>query len=93
MLCLYRVLRKKERNRESWLFSCVGNCLHKHKFMLYLFLYCVASDCACIWSHDVLVYCTSNGTQFFVFKILHEEFFTLKICIAKPYLNLNFGGE
>ena len=36
----------------------------------------------------LLVYCTSNGTQFFVFKILHEGFFTLKICIcieiAKP---------
>ena len=29
----------------------------------------------------LLVYCTSNGTQFFVFKILHEGFFTLKICI------------
>ena len=36
----------------------------------------------------LLVYCTSNGTQFFVFKILHGGFFTLKICmridIAKP---------
>ena len=29
----------------------------------------------------LLVYCTSNGTQFFVFKILHEGFFTLKICM------------
>ena len=45
----------------------------------------------------LLVYCTSNGTHFFVFKILHEGFFTLKICmridIAKPELDLNFGGE
>ena len=45
----------------------------------------------------LLFYCTSNGTQFFVFKILHEGFFTLKICmridIAKPKLDLNFGGE
>ena len=34
------------------------------------------------------IYCTSNGTQFFVFKIFHEGFFTLKICmridISKP---------
>ena len=38
--------------------------------------------------YSLLVYCTSNGTQFFVFKILHECFFTLKICMridtAKP---------
>ena len=43
----------------------------------------------------LLVYCTSNETQFFVFKILHEGFFTLKICmridIANPLLDLNFG--
>ena len=46
---------------------------------------------------EPLVYCTLNGTQFFVFKILHEGFFILKICmridISKPYLDLNFGGE
>ena len=37
---------------------------------------------------SLLIYCTPNGTQFFAFKILHEGFFTLKICmridIAKP---------
>ena len=27
-------------------------------------------------------YCTSNGIQFFVLKILHEGFFTLKICMC-----------
>ena len=47
----------------------------------------------------VLVYCTLNGTQFFVFRILRDGFFTLKTCmridIAKLYLylDLNFGGE
>ena len=30
----------------------------------------------------LLVYCTSNGTQFFVFKILHECFITLKFACA-----------
>ena len=36
----------------------------------------------------LLVYCTSNGTQFFVFKVLHKSYFTLKVCmrieIVKP---------
>ena len=40
---------------------------------------------------------TSNGTQFFIFKILHESNFTLRVCmgieIAKPQLDLNFDGE
>ena len=35
----------------------------------------------------LLVYCTSNGTQFFVFKILHEGFFTLWIVCAKVQQN------
>ena len=35
----------------------------------------------CVMICLLLVYCTSNGTQFFVLKILHEGFFTLKICL------------
>ena len=37
----------------------------------------------------------SNVTQFFVFKILHKSYFTLKVCIGieitKPQLELNFS--
>ena len=45
-----------------------------------------------IWQlkiHLLLVYCTSNGTQFFAFKTLHEGFFTLKICMRKDIAKLS----
>ena len=32
--------------------------------------------------HRVLLYCTSNGTQLFVFKILHESSFTMRVCMG-----------
>ena len=30
---------------------------------------------------SLLEYCTSNGTQFFVFKILHLSYFIPKVCM------------
>ena len=48
----------------------------------------LSSFCYSVLRVLLLVYFTSNGTQFFGFKILHEGFFILKICmridIAKP---------
>ena len=35
----------------------------------------------------LLVYCTSNGTQFFVFKILHKSYFTLKVGMRIEIVN------
>ena len=36
----------------------------------------------------LLVYCSSSGTQFFFFKIVHKSYFTLTVCmrieIVKP---------
>ena len=38
-----------------------------------------------------------HSFSFFFFEILHESNIALKVCmgikIAKPYLDLNFGGE
>ena len=60
-------------------------------------VYVCSAICMTKTAYDLLVYCTSNGTQFFVFKILHEGFYTLQICmridIAKPELYLNFGRK
>ena len=38
----------------------------------------MALKCSTSLKHRLLVYRTSNGTQFFVFKILHEGFFHLE---------------
>ena len=61
---------------------------YKSSIVTYVVQICSLTSILMVCVLYVLVYCTSNGTQFFVFEILHEGLFTLKICmridIAKP---------
>ena len=36
-------------------------------------------------AHILLEYCISNGTHFFVFKILHTSYFTLKVRLVQSF--------